>query len=417
MDQFGTILYGTYDLRLVALSYVVAVIAAYAALDLAARVTATRGQARRVWLVGGAAAMGLGIWTMHFTGMLALDLAVPMSYDVPLVVISLLIAIAASGFALFVASRPTLALRSLLGAGLLMGLGIAAMHYTGMAAMAIAGTVEYRPLLVGASLLIAIGASVVALWLAFHLRIAHRSAMVWHALKLGSACLMGAAIVGMHYTGMAAATFVHDHTSHMLPALGTNNMILGIALSVATLTILGFALISSIVDRRFSTQAATFESLFFNSTDAIFALDLSGMLHRTNPAAEQLAGYRFDTLPARRLETLVAPEDAERLTAQLRQAAQGTPQHSEYTIVHGAGHRLFGHATTVPIIVGEQIIGVYSIIRDITARRQAEDALRQQRDLYERLLQGLSDLGEGVLVSEDQRVRVRQRRAELPYRL
>jgi NO-binding membrane sensor protein with MHYT domain len=109
VDQFATIVHGTYDHRLVALSYIVAVIAAYAALNLAARVTAARGRARRIWPIGGAAAIGLGIWTMHFTGMLALHLAVPMRYNIPLVIVSLLIAIAASGFALLVASRRTLA--------------------------------------------------------------------------------------------------------------------------------------------------------------------------------------------------------------------------------------------------------------------------------------------------------------------
>ena len=142
MNQFSTNLHGTYDLRLVVLSYIVAVIAAYAALDLAARVTAAHGRARRLWVIGGAAAMGLGIWTMHFAGMLALHLAMPVSYNIPLVVVSLLIAIAASGFALFVASRRTLAIRALLAAGLFMGLGIAAMHYTGMGAMNIEGTIQ-----------------------------------------------------------------------------------------------------------------------------------------------------------------------------------------------------------------------------------------------------------------------------------
>jgi PAS domain S-box-containing protein len=187
-------------------------------------------------------------------------------------------------------------------------------------------------------------------------------------------------------------------------ALVTNNAILGMALSIATLIILGFALLSALVDRRFSTQTATFESLFFHSIDAIVALDLNGAIRRINPAAQRLTGYDLKDLPERGMVALVAPEDAERLTAQLQNAAHGAPQQGEYMIQHQAGHRLIGHATMVPIIVGEQIIGVYSIIRDITAPQQAEDALRQQRDLYERLLQGLSDLDEGVMVSEDQRI-------------
>jgi two-component system, sensor histidine kinase and response regulator len=404
MNQFGTIVDGKYDLRLVALSYIVAVIASYAALDLAGRVTVARGHARHIWLAGGAVAMGLGIWTMHFTGMLALDLSVPMHYDIPLVAASLLIAMAASGFALFMASQPTLAARPLLAGGLFMGLGIAAMHYTGMAAVDIHGTIQYRPFWFGLSILIAIGASVAALWLAFNLRIAHTTAKLWIALKIGSACVMGVAIVGMHYTGMAAAMFLTTHVAPAIEAPNTDHVILGVALSAATLIILAFVLLSSLVDRRFSTQTATFESLFFHSTDAIFALDLNGTLRRANPAAERLAGAVVGELPERPLDTLIGTEEVERLSAQLQQAAQGTSRQGEYTIVNRTDQHLIGHVTTVPIIVGDQIIGVYGIIQDITARQHAEDALRQQRDLYERLLYSLSDLGEGVLVVEDQRI-------------
>nr|MDQ2996364.1 PAS domain S-box protein [Chloroflexota bacterium] len=404
MDPFGTIVYGTYDLRLVTVSYLVAVIASYAALDLAGRVTATRGHARTLWLVGGATTMGLGIWTMHFIGMLALLLAMPMRYNIPLVIISFLIAIMASGFALFVASRPTLTLRPLLGGGLCLGLGIAAMHYTGMAAMDIDGSIQYRPLMVGASMLIAISASVVALWLAFHLRSIQGSTQIWIARKFGSASVMGAAIVGMHYTGMAAATFTTDHAGHAMAALDTNTFTLAIVLSVATLLILGVTLLSALVDRRFSAQTATFESLFLHSTDAIFALDVEGALRRANPAAASLTGYALESLPARPLDALLDAADRERLSAQLRQAAQGAPQQGEYTLVNQAGQPVIGHATMVPIIVGTQISGVYTILRDITARRQAEDALTGQRDRYAHLLRGLSDLGEGMLVVEDQQI-------------
>jgi two-component system, sensor histidine kinase and response regulator len=404
VNLLGMTLQGTYDLRLVMLSYLVAVMASYAALDLAGRVTATRGRTRVLWLGGGALAMGLGIWTMHFTAMLALDLGMPMTYDIPLVIASFLIAIAASGFALIIASRPTLALRPLATAGLTMGLGIAAMHYTGMAAMEVEGAIQYQPVVVGVSILIAIGASIAALWLAFHLRSARTSATKWFTLKVVSAGVMGAAIVGMHYTGMAAASFPAMQHSHPLAALDTNTITLGVALSVATLIILGFTLLSSLVDRRFSTQTATFESLFVHSSDAILALGLDGTLHRANPAAARLTGYALNELPARPLDTLLAPADRERLTLQLQQAALGVSQEGEYTIVQRAGQQITGLATMAPIIVGEQIIGVYSIIRDITARRQAEDALRGQRDLYERLLGGLSDMGEGVIVVDHERI-------------
>src|ERR1700682_5089974 len=126
---------GSYDYRLVTLSVVMAICAAYAALDLAGRTTASRGRVRLVWLSGGATAMGLGIWAMHYIGMLAFHLPVPVLYDVPMVILSLLAAIAASAVALFVVSRNKLTVLSLVAGSTVMGSGIAAMHYIGMAAM------------------------------------------------------------------------------------------------------------------------------------------------------------------------------------------------------------------------------------------------------------------------------------------
>src|SRR5687767_6426376 len=129
-------MHATYDSGLVALSIAVAVMASYVALDLAARVTASSGTGpARYWLIGGALSMGAGIWSMHFIGMLAFELPIPVSYDVPITAASFVIAALASAFALHTASSGHLATGRLLGAGVLMGLGIAAMHYTGMAAM------------------------------------------------------------------------------------------------------------------------------------------------------------------------------------------------------------------------------------------------------------------------------------------
>src|ERR1700733_3669387 len=123
-------LIGSYDYRLVALSVLIAMLASYAALDLAGRVTAAQGRGRFVWLTGGAAAMGLGIWSMHYIGMLAYSLPVAVLYDWPTVLLSLVAAMLASAIALFIASRSVmLPLRTAIG-GVLMGVGIAAMHYT-----------------------------------------------------------------------------------------------------------------------------------------------------------------------------------------------------------------------------------------------------------------------------------------------
>src|SRR6266571_4371018 len=151
-----TELRGYYSTGLVALSVIIAILAAGAALDLTNRVTAAHGRARALWLAGGAFAMGLGIWSMHYVGMLAFHLPVPVLYDVPTVIASLLAAVFASAVALFVVSRRTLGPTAALLSSLVMGTGIAAMHYTGMAAMRMPAQISYRPFWFTLSVVIAI---------------------------------------------------------------------------------------------------------------------------------------------------------------------------------------------------------------------------------------------------------------------
>src|SRR5437667_10173649 len=137
---------GTHESPLVALSILIAICASYTALTLAGRVAVARGRTRLAWLLGGSVAMGSGIWSMHFVAMLAFHLPVPIAYDVPLVALSYLAAVAASAFALFVASRPTVGKAGLLGAGWCLGLAVVAMHYTGMAAGRVPAHLRYDPL-------------------------------------------------------------------------------------------------------------------------------------------------------------------------------------------------------------------------------------------------------------------------------
>jgi NO-binding membrane sensor protein with MHYT domain len=156
-----------HDPVLVALSILIAALASYTALNLATRMRAASGRSRRAWLVAAAIAMGGGIWSMHFVGMLAFSMpGTAISYDPFLTLLSLIfpVVVAAAAFAV-VGRRP----QALLASGLAMGLGIAGMHYTGMAAMRMAAFIESDPAWVVLSIVIAVSASVVALWLAFRL--------------------------------------------------------------------------------------------------------------------------------------------------------------------------------------------------------------------------------------------------------
>jgi len=239
---------GTYDPYLVALSVLVASFASYTALGLSGHVGTAQGLARRVWLVAAAITMGGGIWSMHFIGMLAFVMPIPMSYDIRLTTLSLLVAIFVTGGGFYVISRQSASPLRLVLSGIFMGLGIAAMHYTGMAAMRGHAELSYDRLFVALSLIIAIGASTAALWLAF------RTTDLWQ--KLTAAVVMGLAISGMHYTGMRAAIFATHGPVHQAQVdASLDQTSLALAIAGITFVILAFASIASVSEQKRAEEA------------------------------------------------------------------------------------------------------------------------------------------------------------------
>lgn len=236
----------SYNPVLVAFSFIVAILASYTALKMAARVTSSRGKAAAFWLAGGSFAMGFGIWAMHFIGMLAFDLPIPLGYDVPLTLLSLLIAVFSSAFALWLVCQQNLPHVRLVLGGSLMGAGIAAMHYTGMAALRMQPSVIYLPWMFALSIVIAVLASVSALWIVFRLRRNSRSE-AW--ARVGASLLMGCAIVGMHYTGMAAAQFPLGSYCEASNS-GIDVKWLAVVVITVSLAVLAIALIVSVLDVR-----------------------------------------------------------------------------------------------------------------------------------------------------------------------
>jgi NO-binding membrane sensor protein with MHYT domain len=234
---------GTHDPYLVALSILVASFASYTALDLSGHAGPARGFARRVWLVAAAIAMGGGIWSMHFVAMLAFIMPMPMSYDIGLTTLSLVVAMFVTGVAFYVISSQSASPLRLALSGIFMGLGIAGMHYTGMAAMRGPAELSYDPVFVALSLVIAIGASTLALWLAFRTTDLGR--------KLVAGIVMGVAISGMHYTAMRAAIFTSYgpvHVAQVHASLDQTNLALAIA--GITFIILALASVASVFERK-----------------------------------------------------------------------------------------------------------------------------------------------------------------------
>ncbi|RII77803.1 putative bifunctional diguanylate cyclase/phosphodiesterase [Pseudomonas monteilii] len=243
---------GSYSFSLVLISLCVAILASYTALDLTGRIATAKGRAAYLWMGGGALAMGIGVWSMHFIGMLAFSLPIDLGYDLALTAFSLLIAVLSSGFALWLVSQPSLPFLQLGFGALIMGAGIACMHYTGMAALRMLPGIDYDPTLFGASLLIAVGASAAALWIAFRLR---KHTPYVRQIRGLAAVVMGFAIVGMHYTGMAAANFPEGSFCGAL-AGGLQGDSLVYLVLITTLAVLAVALLTSVLDARLEARTA-----------------------------------------------------------------------------------------------------------------------------------------------------------------
>jgi NO-binding membrane sensor protein with MHYT domain/two-component sensor histidine kinase len=249
------LLLGSYDLRLVILSYMVAVFASYIALDLTGRlrdIDNTRTE-NLSWLIGGSIAMGAGIWSMHFIGMLSFNIpGMTLKYDTFWTVVSLIVAVMASGFALFLLKSSVYNLVHLVAGGVILGLAIASMHYTGMAAMLISLDIRYLPNIFFLSILVAIVASEAAIWLA--LKSNSVVLRLRQQVKAVSAIIMGLAICGMHYTGMFASVFtplceVVPNTNE-----GLDPAILSMIIATLTFAILSVAFYASSYKESISQQ-------------------------------------------------------------------------------------------------------------------------------------------------------------------
>ena len=380
MDSVPTVLTGTYDLRLVVVSIVIAVLAAGAALDLAGRVTWARDTARFWWLTGGAVAMGVGIWSMHYIGMLAFHLPVWVLYDWPTVLLSLLAAAGASWVALFVVSRETMTVPQAIVGSLFMGGGIAAMHYIGMYAMRLPAMCQYSVEGVELSIFLAIVIAFAALQMSY----AFRGGTGWSWYKAGTAVTMGGAIPIMHYVGMAAVTFVEipPEKVDLTHAVGISNLgIIGIA--AVTLMVLGLVFLTATVDRKLSYQTLAlhdseqrFRLIVQTALDAFLEFDPDGVLTEWNARAEETFGWRRFEAIGERLGSMIAfdreCEGIRRLREILRAPQpSAVAERIELIARHRDGHEFPVEMTLSAIWVGTHFIYA-AFVHDVTARKLVE---------------------------------------------
>jgi len=380
------ILTAAYDPTLVFLSMGIATGASFVALDVAARIWQTDGWPRLGWIVAAATAMGGGIWSMHFIAMLAFSLPVPIAYNVPTTLISLAIAIdvTAVAFAIVAGGRTS---GRLVIAGIIMGVGVAAMHYTGMAAMRLPAELTYNGSLVALSVLIACIAATAALWIALH-----EKGALWRA---GAAIVMGAAIYGMHYTGMQAACFTALPTILDPNTLHFDRGSLAFTIALAATIILGLELLSSKFDRHLQalrqrevqlvqTTTERFRHLVQSSNDIFLVVSRTGQIAFAVPS-QGLTGFDLKALEDGNVFDMVHGPGADALRRTLITHGPRSPvAHVDHLQIRKPGGSLRDYECTACNLMHEpSIAGVVLTFHDVTERERATADLLQAKQVLE----------------------------------
>jgi PAS domain S-box-containing protein len=377
---------GTYNAGLVALSVFIAIVASYAAFDSGERVSASGGQRRWAWLTSGAIVMGFGIWSMHYVGMLAFVLPVPVLYHVPTVTLSLVAAVAGAATALRIVCKETMRPVDTATAGICLGCAIVSMHYIGMAAMRSATMHHYKLGFVALSVVIAVTFSTLAAWLAFRFR-SSQHGVTW--TKINAASLMGVGIASMHYTGMAAAYFTPGSAPRTRHTVAVSTLG-AFGIGMTTLLLLGTALITMWFDRRLQNERllqrlyrdlqereARIRRLVDANIIGIFTWNLEGNILEANDAFLRMVEYdRDDLLSGRMCWADLTPaewrERDARATAELRETGRVQTYEKEF---------LRKDSSHVPALVGGALFeaggneGV-AFVLDLSEQKRSEERYR-----------------------------------------
>ncbi|WP_234035837.1 PAS domain S-box protein [Ectopseudomonas mendocina] len=396
-----------YDPELVLLSLAIAVFAAGMALQLAGEArNSSHPVARQVTIFTGSLALGGGIWAMHFLGMLAFELCAAVRFDLGITLLSMLPSLAASWVALSLLARRDLSLLQLCVGGVLVGAGIGAMHYSGMAAMQMAPLLRYDPWMFALSIVVAVALAIVALWVRFGLE--GRLPTRWSLLI--SALVMGLAISGMHYTGMAAARFVGTPESEAPMAVVDSGYIaVAITLLTVALTIFVVSVNTLLRYRRMSHQLKASEqhlrSIFDTALDAIVTVDHTGTVRSANRAVSQLFGWEPQALVGKHMRSLMPARyvgEVEKLLADYLRTGRLTLPAGEQELIcltrEGAEKPVrisvgITHAGSRPLFV--------VFVADISERQRMEKALRSSEQQYRSLISNIPGVSFRCLLDRD----------------
>jgi len=382
--------YGLYTPKLVALSILVAIFASWMGLQIAGQAAANRAQ-RWIILGTGSLALGAGVWAMHFIGMLAFDLCTEVDYDPSATILSSLPSIGASFVALTLIARERLGGWGLLAGGVIVGAGIGVMHYAGMTGMQMGLELRYDPFMFGLSIVVAVVLATLALWVRFGLSsLSHRLSEQRRLLL--AAIVMGCAIAGMHYTGMAAARFV-GHT--VTPATHKTSTFLALAITLITVAFTVFVLAANgllryrQMFRELSRSEAWMRALLTTTVDGVITVDRQGTIREFNASAERIFGWRRDEIVGHNIRLVIGNETASEEVGLLHSLRMGqispSARGAEVTGRRKDGsivpiRRALGHAR----LDGQDLFVCF--ITDITDRRKMEQALRASEQQFRSLI-------------------------------
>lgn len=397
------LLQGRHDPVLVLLSVGVAMLTSALALHLASLARqASTATHRRLAVATGGAALGAGIWAMHFIGMLAFTLCTPVSYDLTTTLLSMLPGLAASWVALWLLARPQLRSSQLLVGGALVGLGIGAMHYSGMAAMRLTPALRYDPLWFLASIVLAVPLAMLALWIRFGLR-NWGQLRSWQIALLGS-CVMGAAISGMHYTAMGATRFIGvADEAFVANAAWAPALALAVALTTAAISTL-MGVLNGLVQyrdlyRQVGLSAARMRALVDTAVDGIITIDQRGVIQSFNRSAERIFGWTQGEVMGRNISMLMPAPYSTQHDSFLEHYMRTGEAHIIGTGREASGLRKDGSLVPVRLAIGRAdapgdplFVG---FVIDLSQRKQAEAQLRIAASVFDHSY-------EAVLILDDE---------------
>ncbi len=387
----GPFLQGRYNPWLVLLSLLVSIFSATMALQTAQIARGNQNPLYRHVAIGtGAVALGIGIWTMHFIGMLAFELPAHVHYSTGITLLSVLPACAASWFALRILASPRTTWPQLIMSGTLVGLGIGTMHYSGMAAMHTPLQMRYEPVTFALSIVVAVGMAVLSLWVRYGLR---RTSLGPTERLLASGHVMGLAIAGMHYIGMAATRFIGEAGS-AAPGMLIDTSQASIALSIFTVmaTVLVYAVNGLVrsreLYRRVEESQSRLRATLDTAVDGIITIDCRGRIQAFNHSAERLFGWTAEEVVGRNISMLMPEPDQSRHDNYLKRYLDSGATRSIGVARELMGLRRDGSLMPMRLAVGrvdlpDEVLFV-GFVTDISERHAMEISLRETAERAER---------------------------------